>query len=176
MLGVSFEYSGDPDPLPYLPLLNPLDLLVFATLFVAAQRWSLKPAGDQPYAPLLLAWAGLAFVLTTLAVVRMVFHFSGLIWDWDVLLDADAIQAALSIYWAILGLGGMILGARHARRRIWIAGVVLMVLVVLKLFMIDFGSTGTVARIVSFIGVGALLLVVGYFAPAPPRGTARDAA
>ena len=176
LLGVSFEYSGDPDPLPYLPLLNPLDLLVFATLFVAAQRWSLKPAGDQPYAPLLLAWAGLAFVLTTLAVVRMVFHFSGLIWDWDVLLDADAIQAALSIYWAILGLGGMILGARHARRRIWIAGVVLMVLVVLKLFMIDFGSTGTVARIVSFIGVGALLLVVGYFAPAPPRGTARDAA
>ncbi len=42
-------------------------------------------------------------------------------------------------------------------------------LVVLKLFIIDLGNTGTVARIVSFLGVGALLLVVGYFAPAPPR-------
>ncbi len=174
LLGVSFGDAGDPAPLPYLPLLNPLDLLAFATLYVAAQRWPMNAVDDRPYQPLLFIWAGLAFVLTTLAVVRMVFHFSDLIWDWDVLLDADSIQAALSIYWAVLGLGGMILGARHARRRIWTAGVVLMVLVVLKLFMIDFGNTGTVARIVSFIGVGALLLVVGYFAPAPPRAVARD--
>ncbi len=176
LLGVSFEYAGDPAPLPYLPLLNPLDLLAFATLYVAAHRWALSAIDDTPYRPVLFVWAGLAFVLTTLVVVRTVFHFSNLIWDWDVLLDADAIQAALSIYWAILGLGGMILGARHARRRIWIAGVVLMALVVLKLFMIDFGNTGTVARIVSFIGVGALLLVVGYFAPAPPRAVVRDEA
>lgn len=174
LLGVSFNDAGTPDPLPYLPLLNPLDLLILGTLYLAARRWSLNAAGESPYSPLLLVWAALAFVLTTLGVVRMVFHFSNLIWDWDVLLDADSIQAALSIYWAILGLGGMIVGARHARRRIWIAGVVLMVLVVLKLFMIDFGNTGTVARIVSFIGVGALLLVVGYFAPAPPRAVARD--
>jgi len=41
--------------------------------------------------------------------------------------------------------------------------------VVIKLFIIDLGNTGTVARIISFLGVGALLLVVGYYAPAPPR-------
>lgn len=174
LLGVSLSDAGDPAPLPYLPLLNPLDLLTVTTLYVASRRWSLEAVGGQPYRPLLLVWTGLAFVLTTLMVVRMVFHFSNLVWDWDVLLDADAIQAALSIYWATLGLGGMILGARHARRRVWIAGVALMVLVVLKLFMIDFGNTGTVARIVSFIGVGALLLAVGYFAPAPPRAVVRD--
>ncbi|RQW89044.1 MAG: DUF2339 domain-containing protein, partial [Geobacter sp.] len=29
--------------------------------------------------------------------------------------------------------------------------------------------TGTVARIVSFVGVGILLLVIGYFSPAPPQ-------
>ena len=40
---------------------------------------------------------------------------------------------------------------------------------VMKLFVIDLGNTGTVARIISFLGVGALLLVVGYYAPAPPR-------
>jgi uncharacterized membrane protein len=40
---------------------------------------------------------------------------------------------------------------------------------VLKLFLVDLSNTGTVARIVSFIGVGLLLLVVGYFSPAPPR-------
>ena len=44
-----------------------------------------------------------------------------------------------------------------------------MAVVVLKLFAVDLGNTGTVERIVSFIGTGLLLLVVGYFAPAPPR-------
>ena len=44
-----------------------------------------------------------------------------------------------------------------------------MTVVVAKLFLIDLGNSGTVERIVSFIGTGALLLVVGYFAPVPPR-------
>jgi uncharacterized membrane protein len=38
-----------------------------------------------------------------------------------------------------------------------------------KLFLVDLGNTGTLARVVSFLGVGVLLLVVGYFAPVPPR-------
>ena len=44
-----------------------------------------------------------------------------------------------------------------------------MVIVVAKLFLVDLGNTGTLARVVSFLGVGLLLLVVGYFAPVPPR-------
>ena len=39
----------------------------------------------------------------------------------------------------------------------------------LKLAIDDMGNTGTVARIVSFIGVGVLLLVIGYLAPMPPN-------
>ena len=41
--------------------------------------------------------------------------------------------------------------------------------VVVKLFLVDLGNTGTLERIVSFLGVGLLLLVVGYVAPVPPR-------
>jgi uncharacterized membrane protein len=41
--------------------------------------------------------------------------------------------------------------------------------VVAKLFLVDLSSIGTVQRIVSFIGVGVLMLVVGYFSPVPPR-------
>jgi len=63
----------------------------------------------------------------------------------------------------------MIWGARHQNRWIWMVGTGLMALVVIKLFIIDLGNTGTVSRIISFLGVGALLLVVGYYAPAPPR-------
>jgi uncharacterized membrane protein len=41
-------------------------------------------------------------------------------------------------------------------------------LTVLKLFVIDLASSDTLPRIVSFIGVGLLMLVIGWLAPAPP--------
>ena len=48
-------------------------------------------------------------------------------------------------------------------------GAALLGVVVLKLAVNDLGNTGTVARIVSFIGVGVLLMVIGYLAPVPPK-------
>jgi uncharacterized membrane protein len=50
-----------------------------------------------------------------------------------------------------------------------LAGALLLSIVLAKLFFNDLGNTGTVARIVSFIGVGVLLLVIGYVAPVPPK-------
>jgi uncharacterized membrane protein len=41
--------------------------------------------------------------------------------------------------------------------------------VVTKLFLVDLVGVNTASRIVSFLGVGGLLLAVGYLAPAPPR-------
>jgi uncharacterized membrane protein len=70
----------------------------------------------------------------------------------------------------------MIGGARRQYRAAWLAGAGFMALVVVKLFLVDLGNTGTVERIVSFIGIGALLLVVGYFAPAPPRAAPKEPA
>ena len=40
---------------------------------------------------------------------------------------------------------------------------------VLKLLLVDLSGTGTVTRIVSFIGVGVLMLVIGYVAPLPAK-------
>jgi uncharacterized membrane protein len=42
-------------------------------------------------------------------------------------------------------------------------------IVVVKLFIVDLEHVTGIERIVSFIGVGLLMLVVGYFAPVPPR-------
>jgi uncharacterized membrane protein len=105
-----------------------------------------------------------------------VHHFSSVPWNLDALYNSVIVQTALSIYWGLLGFAGMIWGARSARRPIWLAGAGFMALVVIKLFLIDLGNTGTVERIVSFIGIGALLLVVGYFAPVPPRQALESAA
>ena len=58
-------------------------------------------------------------------------------------------------------------GSRKGSRSVWYAGGVLLFFVVLKLFFVDLD--GVVARIISFIAVGVLMLVMGYVAPPPPR-------
>ena len=47
-------------------------------------------------------------------------------------------------------------------------GAALLGVVVLKLFFVELADSGGLYRIVSFIVVGLLLLMVGYFAPVPP--------
>ena len=60
------------------------------------------------------------------------------------------------------------------QRELWLVGAALIALVVAKLFFVELGNQGGLERIVSFIGVGVLLLIVGYFAPLPPRQAAPD--
>jgi uncharacterized membrane protein len=45
--------------------------------------------------------------------------------------------------------------------------------VVIKLILVDLSNRGGGERIIAFIGVGALMLVVGYFAPLPPSANTR---
>ena len=78
------------------------------------------------------------------------------------------VQASLSIFWSVLALCIM-LSATHLRvRPLWLTGAGLMALVVVKLFFIDLSNIGGIERIVSFIGVGLLMLVIGYVSPVPP--------
>ena len=169
--------GGNPSPLPYVPLLNPYDVATLVGLLmglwwlVHTRREADALTNDQ-WKLAGAAWGVIAFILTTIAVVRGVLQVSGIDWRPSSMFDSVAVQAALSIYWGLLGVLGMVLGARRQRRPVWLIGASLMGLVVIKLFTIDLGNTETVARIVSFVGVGALLLVVGYFAPAPPRASA----
>jgi uncharacterized membrane protein len=178
---VCINGPGDPAPLPYIPLLNPLDVLsivAVALMWFAMQfeqelrRWGLEKNSRGP----LYFIAGIAFLLSTIAVIRIVHHTTGVAWYPSALMKSVSVQSTLSIYWAILGLSGMVLGARRLNRIVWVVGAGLMIVVVLKLFVIDLGNTGTVARIISFLGVGVMLLVVGYFSPVPPKQTESAAA
>jgi uncharacterized membrane protein len=69
----------------------------------------------------------------------------------------------------IAPLALMVFATRRGRRSLWIGGAVLLGALVAKLFFVDLGDRGTVARIVSFIAAGALMLLIGYLSPAPPR-------
>ena len=175
---LSVELPGDPSPWPYIPVLNPFDLaMLFAMLTAAKSLQVLQREADgldyawltQAISPYKLMLASAFFLLTTVALVRGVHHYAGIRWDAQALFDSVIVQTALAIYWGLLGFTGMIWGARSKRRLLWLAGAGFMALVVLKLFAVDLGNSGTVERIISFIGIGVLLLVVGYLAPAPPR-------
>jgi uncharacterized membrane protein len=71
----------------------------------------------------------------------------------------------------------MVYGNRRALHLLWLVGAGLLGAVVVKLFMVDLSGQGTIERIVSFVGVGALILVIGYLAPVPPAqdGATRSA-
>ncbi|HYS17248.1 MAG TPA: DUF2339 domain-containing protein [Candidatus Binatia bacterium] len=174
-LVVNFVSNGDPAPLPYVPILSPLDLAeIGALLAVALWFFEVRRLGLQPIAsvPPAQAWgllAALVFVWTNAVLLRTLHHWGGVRFALDAMLRSDVVQTAFSILWTLVALASMGVATRRSLRAAWIAGAVLMAVVVVKLFMIDLSNAGTIQRIVSFVGVGVLMLVLGYFSPVPPR-------
>ena len=166
--------DGSADPLPYVPLLNPLELgLLFALFGVyvwarsALAQLAIRWAHAEHVAQLL---AGVSlFAFFTALVMRSAHHWIGVPFELDALLESMFVQAGLSIVWTLIALGLMIGGHLRHRREVWLIGAALIAVVVAKLFFVELSNRGGLARIVSFIGVGVLLLVVGYFAPLPPK-------
>ena len=163
--------AGNASPLPYIPLLNPLELGNWLVLLAILLWWRELPEGSPvrmpPHAAQGIAGAT-ALALLTGMVLRACHHYAGVPWDFHALYASWLTQAALSITWALCGVLAMVLGHGRALRPLWMAGAALLGVVVLKLFFVELADRGGLFRIVSFIGVGALLLLVGYFAPVPP--------
>jgi uncharacterized membrane protein len=165
---------GDSYPLPFLPLLNPLDLaelglllalLRFGLSWIAAYRQKYPQfTGRQLWSVL----AGLAFIWLNCALLRSLHHLSGVPYEPEELLSSTLVETSLSIFWTVLALGSMVVATRMRERVVWLTGAGLLGVVILKLFVVDLSQAGTVGRIVSFVGVGVLMLVIGYISPLPP--------
>ncbi|MBB4863042.1 putative membrane protein [Pseudomonas nitritireducens] len=176
---VNLSSNGAADPLPYLPLVNPLELGMLIVL-AAVFQWTrlglpqLGVAESSLRLPVQAVLGASLFALLTLAVCRTAHHWGGVPFEFDSLSQSMLVQAGLSIVWALIALGLMIAGHLRGRRDFWLVGAVLLVVVVIKLFLVDRASGGSLERIISFIGVGVLMLIVGYFAPLPPRRLAPE--
>ena len=160
-------------PFTYLPLLNPMDLaglLVGALWLRCVDLWQEEFELESEGLRLHLAGSVLlGLTLVSGAVLRLWYFYMGVGWTLHGIMASFSLQAALSIVWATTAIGLMVSGHRLGRRIRWMAGTGLMGVVVLKLFTVELGGSGGIARIVSFIGVGLLLLLVGWFAPVPPK-------
>jgi len=177
----NFASDGNPAPLPYVPLLNPLDLaqagalLAVATWYVHVQRLAL-PQATLPSATTALRLLGaLLFIVLNGVLLRTLHHYADVPFRLDAMLRSVLVQAAFSLFWSLLALGAMVVGTRRSLRALWAIGAALLGVVIAKLFLIDLSNSGTAGRWISFIGVGLLVIVIGYFAPVPPKAEEKPA-
>ncbi len=176
-IAVNVGADGDPAPLPFVPLANPLDITQ-ALVLVAGATWAARVRRVDAGVSAALTPAAVTAVLAALsflwinALMLRTIHFA-----FDVpytlwaLWHSTLVQAALSLLWSTLALATMVFANRRSSRTPWMAGAGLLGIVVAKLFAVELAQAGTIARIVSFIGVGILLLLIGYLAPVPPQRT-----
>lgn len=179
---------GDANPLPWLPVLNPQDLVQLAALALLIQ-W--KSGSERRMSS---QWntvvSVLGFVWLTMTVLHAVHHWGGKPWvglvamsggGWgqETLLSTTLAQTSLTLTWSILGVLGWVLGSKRGSRMLWLMGAVLMGLVLAKLVVVDRQHLGNLLGIGSFIVYGLLCTVVGYLAPVPPaeevRGDPKEA-
>jgi uncharacterized membrane protein len=113
--------------------------------------------------------AALAFIWINAILLRTIHHWAGVPYALDTMMRSVLVQTALSVFWTLLALALMVFATRRGARGLWMVGAALMGVVVVKLFLVDLSNIGGIERIVSFIGVGVLMLVIGYFSPVPPH-------
>ena len=172
---VNFTNTGNPAPLPYLPFINPIDL-AHMVFFISVMR-ALELLGTplKNYRNhVLIILGGLIFIWLSAVLLRSMHHYTGIPFNLPRMFRDTQIQTALSILWTVIGMLGMLFASRRSMRPVWIAGAVLIGVVLIKMFFIDLDASGTVERIVSFLVVGGLLVAMGYFSPIPPKQVEAD--
>lgn len=160
--------NGNVPSLTYLPILNPLDLAqlaLFASAYMAIRTFK----QDDTKVLLEVGLTIAAFFWINGVLLRTMHHWAGVPFEWHALMRSVLVQAAFSLLWTSTALVLMVAAGKRGSRVLWGAGALLLGVVVVKLFINDVANRGTIAGIVSFIGVGVLLLVIGYLAPIPPK-------
>lgn len=170
VLVANAQSSGQFGVIPYLPLLNLLDgCLLAAGLWLSRglsqDTDSIKPPQRQVAQ---FALGALAFWSLSGVVVRSLHQwFDTPLWP-DAWLN-DTVQTSLTIVWSATALLVTLLASRYAVRALWWVGIGLLGLVTAKLLLVDLSNLSALARVISFIGAGGLMLVIGYVAPLPPE-------
>ena len=161
---------GDASPLPYLPLVNPLDITLGLALWSVA-TWAVRFAGIAERA--LYRWIGAGlFVALNGVVLRTAHHWGDVPWRLSSQLASKPLQAALTLTWTLTALTAMVAATKRRLRPLWMLGAALLAAVVAKLFLVDLSALSGLPRVVAFLGVGILLLVIGFLSPLPPAAKA----
>ena len=129
-----------------------------AAMALAAVRWLDRP--DDRNARLIAEIAAgiLAFVYVSLEVRHFFDPGFDRGWQW-----AEGIELyAYSFVWLLFGVALLALGFWREAPTLRHAGMVLVIIVVAKVFLVDMAGLQGLLRVLSFLGLGAALLGLGY--------------
>jgi|CXWL01.1.fsa_nt_gi uncharacterized membrane protein len=149
------------DPVGELPILNGL-LMAFAVPAVVSAWLAFAAArsglGDRIRRTVLgVLSLGLTFVWLTLEV-RHLFRGTEL-WAGA---GSNAEGFAYSAAWVVLGTALLVFGLRRDQFALRLGGLVVVALAAAKVFLFDVAGLGDLYRVLSFLGLGASLLGLGY--------------
>jgi uncharacterized membrane protein len=156
-----------------LPVLNPLDL-VQIVIYAIAALWLVRvnrlgiPLADFRM-PLQIAAGATGFLWLNTMLLRTLHYWADVPYTFDDLARSTLVQASVSVFWTACAFAAMTWATRRAIRPYWLIGASLLALTVVKLFLFDLSHVTGVERFVSFIGIGIMLLLIGYFSPLPPK-------
>ena len=162
----SFQ-QGDPHPLAYVPIVNPLELtqlFILVTCFFWLRKGYIQMDDQVRW----YTWNAVAFLVLNSIIARAMHFYGGIPFEIDALWGSPRYQTAVSIIWTLAAFLIMVSATRLKQRLTWVIGSVLLGAVVIKLFLVDLADIGTIARIVSFLAVGILILLIGFLSPIPP--------
>jgi hypothetical protein len=165
--------SGSDTVLGYVPLLNPGELMQAAAFLIFFYWW--RSETRRPH----LSSKEISGGLSKVALILLFFAWNGMLarsmhryfdvrWSLDDLWAFGPLQVAFAVSWAVIGLVVTTLSSRRQQRQAWLVGASLLGVVVVKLFALDLANLSAVPKIGTFLAVGVLLLLVGYFSPVPP--------
>ena len=176
LLVLNLSDPGSLVGLPYLPVLNVIDVVGLGTLYLTycMQKPEEKESGStvffiQDQRIRYSLFAAMGFIMLNASMLRCFHYWYGIKYQWHDLVSSFMVQTGFSILWAATAVTLMVLAARKKWRAVWLLGLGLMIAVVAKLFLVDMSASGSIERIVAFLTVGILLSVVGYFSPLPPE-------
>ncbi|MCH1783716.1 DUF2339 domain-containing protein [Psychrobacter glaciei] len=180
----NWSYDGVIWELPYFPLLNLYDITSWLVLFVGcslyymsqhrrneghiASNTDVKSKRIFTTDTLLIVLGLISFWLISSMLVRTLHAFIATpLWTTDAW-SSEQVQTGLTILWTLLALVATIIASRYWQRALWFMGIGLLGIVVLKLVLVDLSQTEAIWRVISFLGAGSLILLIGYLAPLPP--------
>ena len=173
---VGITHEGDPSPLPYVPLVNPVDLMVGFVLYLLLLWRNHIAKIDIPFARKIdprffgYALAAGAFLWMNGIIARSVHFWFGVAHNIDALVGSTIFQASISVVWTLTALTVMSLASKRGRRESWFVGLGLFVVTVIKLFLVDISREHELTMIISLIVVALLAIAFGYYlSPLPPR-------
>ena len=181
----NFTYNGVIWGLPYFPLFNLYDVTLWLVVFYSLGVYLFRqPFGRQsrnlltaiPKNDMLLIvlaliglWIGSSMLVRTLHAFIGTPLWTGDLYDMtEGAWSSEQVQTGLTILWTLIALVATIIASRHGQRTLWFMGIGLLGVVVLKLVLVDLSQTEAIWRVISFLGAGSLILVIGYLAPLPP--------